>query len=128
VYLIHDLLDANEIGQLENFLYDSGFEVLVPLFHGDESDIRNDHIENLKICDAAIIYYGKANELWLRSKMRDFLKISGYGRENPIAIKAIYLGAPHTPAKEQFKSIGTDIINGLSEFPSDSFEKLFLNL
>jgi hypothetical protein len=128
VYLIHDLLDANEIGQLENFLYDSGFEVLVPLFHGDESDIRNDHIENLKICDAAIIFYGKANELWLRSKMRDFLKISGYGRENPIAIKAIYLGAPHTPAKEQFKSIGTDIINGLSEFPSDSFEKLFLNI
>ena len=53
VYLIHDLLDANEIGQLENFLYESGFEVLVPLFHGDESDIRNDHIENLKICDAS---------------------------------------------------------------------------
>jgi hypothetical protein len=128
VYLIHDLLDADQVGPLESFLYDSGFEVMVPLFHGEESDIRNDHIENLKICDAAIVYYGKANELWLRSKMRDFLKISGYGRENPIAVKAIYLGAPHTPAKEQFRSIGTDVINGLLEFPTASFEKLFLNL
>jgi hypothetical protein len=82
----------------------------------------------LKICDAAIIYYGKANELWLRSKMRDFLKISGYGRENPIAVKAIYLGGPNTPAKEQFRSLGTDVINGLSEFPAASFEKLLLNL
>lgn len=128
VYLIHDLLDVDEIRALENYLFESGLEVLVPLFEGDESDIRNDHIENLKICDAAIIYYGKANELWLRSKMRDFLKISGYGRENPIAVKAIYLGGPNTPAKEQFRSLGTDVINGLSEFPAASFEKLLLNL
>jgi len=128
VYLIHDLLDIDEIKIVENYLFECGLEVLVPLFEGDESDIRNDHIENLKICDAAIIYYGKANELWLRSKMRDFLKISGYGRENPIAVKAIYLGSPNTPAKDQFRSQGTDVINGLSEFPTASLEKLFLNL
>jgi hypothetical protein len=128
VYLIHDLLDIDEIREIENYLFQNGFEVLVPLFEGDESDIRNDHIENLKICDAAIVYYGKANELWLRSKMRDFLKISGYGREKPIAVKAIYLGGPSTSAKEQFRSLGTDLINGLSEFPSASLEKLFLNL
>ena len=128
VYLIHDLLDADEIGPLENFLYESGFEVLVPLFHGEETDIRNDHIENLKICDVAIIYFGKANELWLRSKMRDFLKISGYGRATPIAVKAVYLGGAPSPAKEQFRSLGTEIINGLESFPKDSLEKIFLNL
>ena len=128
VYLIHDLLDIDEIGPLESYLYENGFEVMVPLFHGEESDIRNDHIENLKICDAAIIYFGKANELWLRSKMRDFLKISGYGRTTPIGVKAVYIGGPASPAKEQFRSIGTEIINGLEAFPKDTLEKLFLNL
>jgi hypothetical protein len=127
-YLIYDLLDVDEIGTIENYLYDCGFEVLVPLFEGNESDIRNDHIENLKICDAAIIFYGKANEIWLRSKMRDFLKISGYGRSNPIPVKAIYLAGPINESKENFRSQGMDVINGLTSFPAETFQQIFTNL
>jgi hypothetical protein len=128
IYLICDLLDIDEIKPLEDFLFNSGYEVLLPLFEGEESQIRNDHIENLKMCDAAFVFFGKANEIWLRSKTRDFLKINGYGREKPLNIKAIYLSGPPSIAKERFRSQGTDVINGIGNFPTDELKKLLSNL
>jgi hypothetical protein len=109
--------DMDLIKPLEDVLFDNGHEVVIPIFDGDESQIREDHIENLKMCDAAIIFYGNANELWLRSKMRDFLKISGYGREQPLNIKAVYLSAPDSANKQRFRSVEAEVLNGIHEVP-----------
>ncbi len=128
IYLICDMLDLDEIKPLEDFLFDSGCEVMLPIFEGEESQIREDHIENLKMCDAAIIFFGNANEIWLRSKTRDFLKISGYGREKPLAVKAIYLAGATSMAKERFRSQDAEVINGMSEFPTEKLETLLSNL
>ena len=128
IYLISDILDIDEIKPLEDFLFENGCEVVLPIFEGDESLIRNDHIENLKMCDAAIIFFGNANEIWLRSKTRDFLKISGYGRENPLNVKAIYLAGPTNISKERFRSQDSEVINGMGEFPIDSLKSLISKL
>ena len=128
IYLISDILDIDEIKPLEDFLFENGCEVVLPIFEGDESLIRNDHIENLKMCDAAIIFFGNANEIWLRSKTRDFLKISGYGRENPLNVKAIYLAGPTNISKERFRSQDSEVINGMGEFPIDSLKSLLSKL
>jgi hypothetical protein len=117
IYLICDMQDMDLIKPLEDVLFDNGHEVVIPIFDGDESQIREDHIENLKMCDAAIIFYGNANELWLRSKMRDFLKISGYGREQPLNIKAVYLSAPDSANKQRFRSVEAEVLNGIHEVP-----------
>lgn len=128
VYLICDMLDLDDIKPLEDFLFDNGCEVMLPLFEGDESQIREDHLENLKMCDAAIIFYGNANEIWLRSKTREFLKIAGYGREKPLAVKAIYLSGPASPTKERFRSQDAEVINGMNGLPSDKLQTLLSNL
>ncbi len=128
IYLISDILDIDEIKPLEDFLFENGCEVVLPIFEGDESLIRSDHIENLKMCDAAIIFYGNANEIWLRSKTRDFLKISGYGRENPLNLKAIYLSGPPSISKERFRSQDSEIINGMTEFPTELMKSLISKL
>lgn len=128
VYLICDMLDLDEIKPLEDFLFDNGCEVMLPIFEGEESQIREDHIENLKMCDAAIIFFGNANEIWLRSKTRDFLKINGYGREKPLKVKAIYLAGASSMAKERFRSQDAEVINGMSEFPEDKLKMLLSNL
>ena len=128
IYLISDILDIDEIKPLEDFLFENGCEVLLPIFEGDESQIRNDHIENLKMCDAAIIFFGNANEIWLRSKTRDFLKISGYGREKPLNIKAIYLAGLTNTSKERFRSQDSEVINGMGEFPVDLLKSLLSKL
>lgn len=128
IYLISDILDIDVIKPLEDFLFESGCEVVLPIFEGDESLIRNDHIENLKMCDAAIIFFGNANEIWLRSKTRDFLKISGYGREKPLNVKAIYLAGTPSISKERFRSQDSEVINGMNEFPVDSLKSLLSKL
>ena len=60
------------------------FEVILPVFEGDEAQVRQEHEANLTDCDAALIYYGAGNELWLRSKLRELQKIAGYGRTKPM--------------------------------------------
>ncbi|MEY4930291.1 MAG: hypothetical protein RI909_1015 [Bacteroidota bacterium] len=128
IYLICDRLDLDEIKPLEDFLFDHGCEVMLPLFDGEESQIREDHTENLKMCDAAIIFYGNANEIWLRSKTRDFLKINGYGREKPLKVKSVYLAGKPDASKERFRSQDVEVINGMNDFPADKLKLLLSNL
>ena len=59
VYLVCDQRDLDNIGELEDMLFNEGYDVIVPIFDGEESQIRLDHHENLKTCDAALIYYGE---------------------------------------------------------------------
>jgi hypothetical protein len=35
-------------------------------------------------CDAVLIYYGRANDIWLRIKQQELRKIAGYGRKRPL--------------------------------------------
>lgn len=127
VYLICDLLDIDSIKPLEDYLYDQGFEVLLPIFEGEESLIRTDHIENLKMCDVAIIFYDRANEIWLRSKTRDFLKISGYGRSKPLEQKILYISGESNPTKERMRTQDAEIIHAMTAFPEAQLNQILLN-
>ena len=127
VYLICDLLDIDSIKPLEDYLYDQGFEVLIPIFEGDESLIRTDHIENLKMCDVAIIFYDRANEIWLRSKTRDFLKISGYGRTKDLEQKILYVSGETNPTKERLRMQDAELINAISSFPEAQLNQILIN-
>ena len=124
IYLICDLTDINEIRPLENYLFDNGYEVVLPIFEGDESGIREDHIENLKNCSAAIIFFSNANELWLRSKTRDFLKINGYGRAKALAFKAIYIAPPDNVSKQRFKTLDAEVIHAIDGIPEEKLKVL----
>jgi hypothetical protein len=124
IYLICDISDIDEIRPLEDFLFDNGYEVVIPIFDGDESGIREDHIENLKSCSAAIIFFSNANELWLRSKTRDFMKINGYGRAKPLAFKAIYIAPPESMSKQRFRTLDAEVINALEGLPEEKLRSL----
>jgi hypothetical protein len=103
IYLICDRTDLEQASALQNFLFDRGFEVTLPLFEGDESDIRSEHEETLNACHGTIIYYGSANELFLRKKLRDVQKFAG-GRKQPFRAKAICIAPPITDGKRQFRT------------------------
>ncbi|MBC7721167.1 MAG: toll/interleukin-1 receptor domain-containing protein [Pedobacter sp.] len=124
VYLICDMLDIDAIKPLEDYLFDNGYEVVIPIFDGDESQIREEHIENLKSCSACIIFFGNANELWLRGKMRDFTKISGYGRTKLLNIKAVYLAEPNSSSKARFRTLEVEVINGIDGLPEEKLKGL----
>ncbi len=122
VYLICDEYDLDDIVSIEDYLFDKGLEVIIPVFEGEQEDIRLDHQENLKSCDAVLIYFGAGNDLWIRSKSRELLKIAGYGRTNPLKHKAIILAPKTTTSKARFRSRDLNVINFLESQKIEQLE------
>ncbi len=128
VYLICDISDLDIIPPLEDFLFNNGVEVVLPIFEGDETLIREDHIENLKNCSSVIIFYGNGSEIWLRTKMRDFMKINGYGRTKPISFKGVYVAPPASAMKARFRTLEAEVIQGVDGLPESEMKKLLSKL
>ena len=97
-------------------MYEQGFEVILPVFEGEEAQIRKDHEENLSVCDAVLFYYGEGNELWLRQKLREVQKSAAFGRKKPILIKAIYVAPPDNPTKAKFRTREAMVIDQRAPF------------
>ena len=77
--------------KIEDFLITNGFEVITSDFKGNPDEIRIKHNDNLRKCDATLIYYGNRNEDWVKSKQKDLVKSLGLGREKPISPQAILI-------------------------------------
>ncbi len=89
IYLIHERADIEKCTQIKEYLVKKGFDVILSNFDGNPDDIRITHNENLKKCDAALIYYANNNEGWIKSKQKEILKSLGLGRHRPISPQAI---------------------------------------
>ncbi len=89
IYLIYDKSEAQKCKKIHDYLIKSGYEVITSDFKGTPDEIRIQHNDNLKRCDATLIYYGNENEEWIRSKQKDLMKSLGLGRDKPIFPQAI---------------------------------------
>ena len=78
----------------------------------------------MKNCDAIIIYFGARNDLWLRTKVRDLMKIAGYGRTKPLNTKAILLAEPETRSKVRYRTQDMEVVNMLSGFDESLLTEL----
>ena len=116
IYLISDQRDAGATADLEDYLYDRGCEVILPVFEGDEAQVRQDHEDNLRSCEAVIIYYGQGNELWMRKQLRELKKSAALGRSKPFAAKAICVTPPESPHKKRLRSHEALIIRQDEDF------------
>ncbi len=110
VYLICDQQDEAAIEPLEDFFYEQGIEVSLPGFEAEESEVQQIHIQNLRDCDAALIYYGAAGMHWVDFKIRDLQKAAGYRDSRPIPVSAVYVAPPFNHRKERFKTVTTEVI------------------
>jgi hypothetical protein len=116
VYLICDQRDLEDVAALEDYLFQQGCETILPAFQGDEAQLRRDHEENLAACDAALVYYGAGNDLWLRSTLRELQKVAGYGRAAPMRAKAIYIAPPDAVQKQRFRTHEALVLRGAAAF------------
>ena len=122
IYLICDKQDYDTIAPLSDHLFDQGFEVTLPLFEGDEAEVREDHKESLLMCDAVVIFYGNSSEGWLRTKLRDLQKIPGYGRTKPMLAQAIYTGPPDNPVKQRYRTREALLLRNFGNFTPDAIQ------
>tara|TARA_Y100001968_G_scaffold126470_1_gene115421 strand:+ start:164 stop:1657 length:1494 start_codon:yes stop_codon:yes gene_type:complete len=110
VYLIFDQKDDESVAPLEDYLFDQGLEVMVPTFDGDESAIKQAHIEKMTHCDAVLIYFGRADRAWVDMKLMNLMKAPGYGRENPFAAKTVYLAPPMDRRKQRYRTHSAEVV------------------
>jgi hypothetical protein len=128
IYLIYDRRDASSSSAWADSLFDCGFDVVHPVFEGDEAEVRESHEENLRECDAAIIFYGKVNELWVRHKLRELQKSAGYGRTRPLRALAISLIDPENPEKQKFRTHDAMVITQPSDFDPERLQPFIAQL
>lgn len=127
VYLICDARDLENIYAVADYLFEN-CEVVLPAFEGDEEEVRKDHEENLRTCDGVLIYYGAANDLWLRCKLRELHKIAGLGRTRPLRAKAILAAPPVTPQKKLLRTHEAMVIHQPDSFNADDLEPFLAEL
>jgi len=129
IYLIHEQQDFEDIKPLADYLFDQkSCEVIFPLLEGDITEIRQYHQDNLCLCDAFIIYYGKANERWLQVQIGELRKVASYGRLKPM-LAAVYVASPETPQKQHFRTReALTIIKNFALFSPDLLEQFFTQI
>jgi predicted Ser/Thr protein kinase len=120
LYLLCDAKDEPQVEALEDYLFDQGLEVSLPAFDGADADAAALHQENLRACDAVLIYYAAAPKAWVDIKLRELLKAAGYGRERPIAVQAVYIAPPHDHRKERYRSHQAGVIRQPDGFAPSS--------
>jgi hypothetical protein len=87
LYLMYDKRDQAAVMPWADHLFKARFEVLHPL----------------RACAGTLIFYGSANEAWLRRKLREVKKSVGYGRASPPVV-AVGVVGDRTPEKERFRT------------------------
>jgi hypothetical protein len=128
IYCIYDQRDQDAVAPWKDYLFDQGFEVLTPIFEGEEAEIREYHEECLQTCDAVLIHYGAGNECWLRRKLREIQKAAGYGRTKPMRAAAIALAAPASPQKRQFRTHEAMVVPQFEGLSPDSMRPFLLQV
>ena len=116
LYLICDAKDEANLESLEDYLFDQGLEVCLPAFDGEDADAAELHQDNLLTCDAVLVYYGAAPKAWVDIKLRELLKVAGYGREKPIEVQGVYIAPPDDRRKERYRSHQATVIRQTGEF------------
>jgi hypothetical protein len=116
LYLICDPKDEPYVEALEDYLFDQGLEVSLPAFDGDDAAAATLHQDNLRSCDAVLVYYGAAPKAWVDIKLRELLKAAGYGREKPIAAQSVYIAPPDDHRKERYRTHQATVIRQSAQF------------
>lgn len=111
IYLVCDARDREAVKPIRQYLIQQGCNVTLPLFDGEEAELREDHEDNLRLCDAVLIYYGQGSEAWQRKKMREVAGSMGLGRKAPLSAVGMILGAPMTDAKQDFFNNDAVVMN-----------------
>jgi hypothetical protein len=120
IYLIFDKRDLEGIMPLNDYLsVEKNYQVLLPLIDDEGTDDAEGfdiHKDNLAQCDAVLIYYGHANQVWFEYKRRDLKKIVGLDRKSLLAAEAVYVASPKTAHKQLFNSPDSLVIKNFADF------------
>jgi hypothetical protein len=127
----HPLLcsEPNTALQLRDYLFDQeGFEVKLPATsHTTAPEVRKDNREKLMQCDAVLLYWGHASEVWVDEKLRELTQAVGW-RRSRFAAKAIFATDPSNAVKQGFKTREATLIHHFQPFTSSALDNFLAPL
>ena len=129
IYLINDVKDRKATVPVRKLCRQLGFEVAVPAFEGDASEVRKANQQQLASCDGVVLFYGAGDEAWKRSIDTELKKMAGYRGGKPLPPVSTYLAEPRTADKEDLidmEELG--LIDGLDGFAEAEMTKFLQNL
>jgi hypothetical protein len=99
IYLMCDSQDDDSVEPVGRFLFEKGYEVILPPEEKGGRVLRY-HKNSLLRCDAALTIYGNAKFEWVQDRYDDVVtKVKGWGRAERISCSAILPTAPETRRK-----------------------------
>jgi TIR domain len=124
IYLINDAKDRKATVPVRKLCRQLGFEVAVPAFEGDASEVRKANQQQLASCDAVVLFYGAGDEAWKRTIDNELKKMAGYRDGKPLPAVSTYLAEPRTADKEDLIDMEEPgLINGLNGFAEAAMAK-----
>ncbi len=115
VFVDFDKEDEAEADRLCELLESRGVTYARTLHAGEPKDIRKDLMANFRDCDGLIMIYGKNPPVWVRERLRLWLKAKRRRQKRPRAL-AVYETAPHPEAPISFKLPEMQVIDGCDGF------------
>jgi len=129
VYLICHESDLEAVDPIRDYLFEYGCEVDLPLFEGDEVKRGEYHKELLQMNDGVVVYYGNVGDDWLKFRVLDLRKAPGYrGADSPPLARAVYVGNPVTPQKQQMKMRDPRVLRSDAECLRTALEPFLADL
>jgi hypothetical protein len=94
-----------------------GFDVALPAFEGDASQVRKTNQQFLASCDAVLLFYGAGDEAWKRAIDNELKKMAGYRDGKSLPAVYTYLAEPRTSDKDDLIDMEEPrLIDGLAGF------------
>jgi len=123
-FIICDEKDRKASVPVRKLCKQLGFQVALPAFEGDASEVRKTNQQNLANCDAVVLFYGAGDEAWKRTIDNELKKMAGYRSGKPPPAMCTYLAEPRTSDKEDLIDMEEPgLINGLGGFEETAIAK-----
>jgi hypothetical protein len=99
VYLCHRPEDQDYAIELAVALQERQIEPIIPALEGDAAELMSHHRQNLQQCDAVILCWANAPEVWARASARELSEWRELGRSRRFAYRALVAGPPPASRK-----------------------------
>ena len=124
IYFICDEKDRKASVPVRRLCKQLGYEVALPAFEGDASQVRKTNQQLLASCDSVFVFYGAGDEAWKRTIDSELKKMAGYRGGKPLTARCIYLAEPRTSDKEDLIDMEEPgLIDGLGGFAEEAVAK-----
>jgi hypothetical protein len=114
-YLIYPPQLEKQANKLVDSSGNLSLDFIHPLKSNNKSELLKHHWQSLLACNAVFLFYTPEQKDWLRSKIKDIIKVSGFGRKKPIEKKILVVMGNEMLNEQDFSDFKIVDIGNMSE-------------